>query len=62
MLAVYNRLDINVTCLGNHDTDFGLDRMTELIRQTNSPWIMSNLFYKAGGVIGGLERYKVIQH
>jgi len=23
---------------------------------------MANLFYKDGGVIGGLDRYKVIEH
>ena len=31
IIAVFNRLNVSVTCLGNHDTDFGLETMTALI-------------------------------
>jgi 5'-nucleotidase len=48
MIAVFNRLNIKVSCLGNHDTDFGLEKMSENIAKTNSVWIMSNLFQKDG--------------
>jgi 5'-nucleotidase len=31
MVEVFNRLDIEASCLGNHDLDFGVERMTELV-------------------------------
>ena len=49
MLEVFNRLHVKVSCLGNHDTDFGLAKMSELIDKTNCPWIMSNLYMKVSG-------------
>lgn len=44
MIEVYKRLKVQVSCLGNHDTDFGLAKMSELIEKTKTPWLMSNLF------------------
>ena len=31
IIEVFNRLNVAVTCLGNHDTDFGIEKMKELI-------------------------------
>ena len=35
MVKVFNSLNVKVSCLGNHDTDFGLKRMKELIAKTS---------------------------
>jgi len=44
ILEIFNRLDVAVTCLGNHDTDYGLAKMSELIRRTRGVWLMANLY------------------
>ena len=54
MIDVFNRLKVDVSCLGNHETDFGLARMRELIQATNSPWLMANCFEEPGRTIGDL--------
>jgi 5'-nucleotidase len=63
MLKIYNACDIEVTCLGNHDTDFGLEAMESNLSKCNSPWIISNLFMPDGKtVFGGLPRTHVVLH
>ena len=49
MLPVFKRLCVDVSCIGNHDFDFGIKKMMELIKETGSPWLMANLFDKALG-------------
>lgn len=34
MIEIFKRLNVAVTCLGNHDTDYGLAKMSELIDKT----------------------------
>ena len=44
MVGVFNQLQIHVSCLGNHDLDFGVLRMNELVSQTApTSWLMSNM-------------------
>ena len=43
MIPIFNRLNVKVSCLGNHEFDFGLARLKELTDQTKSPWLLSNL-------------------
>ena len=44
MIGVYNQLGIHVACLGNHDLDFGVKRISELVGQTGpSSWLISNI-------------------
>lgn len=40
---ILNQLHITAACLGNHDFDFGMPQLGKLIRQTNFPWILSNV-------------------
>lgn len=61
MLDVFNRLNVKVSCLGNHDTDMGLAKMQELVKQTNSIWLMANLFTEDGNIVGNLDRSTVIE-
>ena len=50
MVEVFNSLNIKVSCLGNHDTDFGLKRTMELIEMTQpTRWLMSNLTIEETG-------------
>ena len=42
MLPILNKLDIAAACIGNHDFDFGIENLVNLINSTNFPWLMSN--------------------
>ena len=61
MVEVFKRLNVKVSCLGNHDTDFGLIKMVELIEKTEIPWIISNLYFE-GKIIGNLPRSHILIH
>ena len=44
MIKVFNSLNVSVSCLGNHDLDFGHEKAKELIGKTAPcEWLMSNL-------------------
>ena len=62
MVKVYNALNIEVSCLGNHELDFGIDGMLDVLKQCNSPWIISNLKMPGGDTIGGLNRIHIAEH
>ena len=57
MIKVMNSLNVAVSCLGNHDLDFGIKIMKELTSQTGK-WILSNL-YVDDRPIGDLETFDV---
>ncbi|XP_018022748.1 mannosylglucosyl-3-phosphoglycerate phosphatase isoform X2 [Hyalella azteca] len=43
MVPVLNQLGVHVSVYGNHDFDFGLERLIDLASDTNFPWLMSNV-------------------
>ena len=43
MLLPFERMNVDVSCLGNHELDAGMKKGRELIDQTKCPWIMTNL-------------------
>ncbi|KAM5496409.1 putative UDP-sugar diphosphatase [Microsporum canis] len=47
MVPILNHLGIDLACYGNHDFDFGEDRLIELSRKTNFPWLLSNVVHSA---------------
>jgi 5'-nucleotidase len=70
MVEVFNRLNIEASCLGNHDLDFGMEKMVELVAKTpKTKWMMTNLGIKPMDDnsipdeekrIGGLIRHYII--
>ena len=44
MIEILNKCYITCACLGNHDFDFGLDILMEHIKNSNFPWLISNVF------------------
>lgn len=61
MLEVFRRCNVKVSCLGNHDTDFGFAKMKELIEKTGVPWLMSNLYHQ-GRIVGDLLRSHIMEY
>ncbi|XP_055839980.1 snake venom 5'-nucleotidase isoform X1 [Episyrphus balteatus] len=54
MVPVLNAVDTHCAVFGNHDFDHGLDILTELIKKTNFPWLMSNVVdNETGRPLGG---------
>ena len=43
MLYPFNRMNVDVSCLGNHELDAGMAKGRELIDKTSCPWILTNL-------------------
>ena len=59
MLKVFNKLNVEITCLGNHDLDYGIERMKDLVARTApTKWLISNINVE-GEPIGGLDTYEV---
>lgn len=48
MLPFIKHAKIDVTCLGNHDLDFGKVLFEKLAEHTNIPWLMSNIYEPDG--------------
>ena len=42
-------MNVDVSCLGNHDTDQGIERAEELTKETKIPWVLSNILEKDKG-------------
>ncbi|KAL1717392.1 5'-nucleotidase [Schizophyllum commune] len=51
MIPVLSRLGVDVACYGNHDFDFGEQRLIELSAQCNFPWLLSNAFSPNGSLL-----------
>ncbi|XP_072024736.1 uncharacterized protein [Amphiura filiformis] len=43
MLPVLNAMKINTAVFGNHDFDFGVDELQDFTRESNYPWMLSNV-------------------
>ncbi|KAI1452114.1 Metallo-dependent phosphatase-like protein [Annulohypoxylon moriforme] len=42
MIPLLNGMNVDLGCFGNHDFDFGEDRLLELSANTDFPWVLSN--------------------
>ena len=49
MVPVLKSLGVEVACIGNHDLDYGIEELTQLMRETEFPWLMSNMADKTTG-------------
>lgn len=43
MVPILNRLNVDIACVGNHDFDFGIENLDQLINETTFPWLISNV-------------------
>jgi len=59
MIKVFNALNVAVSCLGNHDLDFGVAKMVDLTTRTApTQWLLGNLYHD-GKPVGGLATHCV---
>ena len=44
MIKPLNSFGIDLACFGNHDLDYELQHVTELVSKTNFKWLLSNVY------------------
>ena len=44
MVPVLKALNVNTCCYGNHDFDHGLEHLEKLAKDTEMPWLLSNVY------------------
>ncbi|KAF9077388.1 Metallo-dependent phosphatase-like protein [Rhodocollybia butyracea] len=59
IVPILNYLDIDIACYGNHDFDFGEDRLTELSATCNFPFLLSNAFHPSGKLLTAAKEYVI---
>ncbi|KIK68220.1 hypothetical protein GYMLUDRAFT_35601 [Collybiopsis luxurians FD-317 M1] len=62
IIPVLNHLDIDIACYGNHDFDFGEDRLDELSALCNFPFLLSNAFHPSGKLLASAKEYLIREH
>jgi len=57
MVVVFNQLGMDVAVFGNHEFDFGPEVAEQRVKESNFPWLSSNLLDKRTGkpLAGGVE-------
>nr|XP_054748733.1 snake venom 5'-nucleotidase-like [Lytechinus pictus] len=43
MVPILNALRVNTAVYGNHDFDFGVDDLEDIVKETQFPWLLSNV-------------------
>lgn len=63
MIPVLNAIGTHCAVFGNHDFDHGLDVLSEWIKQTKFPWLMSNVVdNETGRPLGGGKITHILHH
>ncbi|CAL4059581.1 unnamed protein product, partial [Meganyctiphanes norvegica] len=61
MVTVMNLLGIHCACYGNHEFDFGLERLVDVNKATNFPWLLSNMVdEETDRPLGEAKEYHII--
>ena len=64
MIDPFNKLNVDISCLGNHELDNGFEHAEKLVKKTNCPWILSNLEDKSKGnkPLAGVLPHLCLEH
>eukprot|EP00501_MAST-03F_sp_TOSAG23-6_P000933 GSMAST32.ASY1.ANO1.969.1 assembled CDS len=46
MIPIFNAIDVDVACMGNHEFDFGADHLEKFVNKCTFPWLISNAIFK----------------
>ncbi|EFE34384.1 UDP-sugar hydrolase, putative [Trichophyton benhamiae CBS 112371] len=61
--TILNAMNIDVACYGNHDFDFGEDRLVALSKITKFPWLLTNVLRKdSQSTQGGDDKLLALAH
>jgi len=63
MMPFLDEVGIDVACIGNHDFDFGIEHLENLIKRCRFPWISSNVKCKENNLpLAGCVEYVIHEH
>ena len=63
MVKPFEKLNVDVSCLGNHELDHGIENAMKLMAKTECPWLMTNLIDKiTGDPICGCKAYHIADY
>lgn len=61
MVPVLNEVDVKAAVIGNHDFDFGVDNLCELIESTTAVWLLSNVTDRTTGKPLAGQKHTIIE-
>jgi len=65
LVECLNLVNYDIQALGNHEFDYGLDHLSEIIEENNNTYINSNVVYTGkneNNKINTLDKYKIIEY
>lgn len=64
MVYPFNKFNVDVSCIGNHEIDNGIEFAAKMMAKTSCPWILSNIVEKNkdNKPLCGVEPYHVLEH
>lgn len=64
VVDIMNHVGYDLAVLGNHEFDYGMDRLGELMEQSNAQYLGCNITYSGKGTnaLGGLKPYEIVQY
>jgi 5'-nucleotidase len=63
MVPFLQKAKVTAACVGNHDLDFGIDRFKELKKETEFPWLLTNVFVPGTkNPIGHATDHLIVHH
>ena len=62
MMPFLEQGGVDIACIGNHDLDFGVPKLADLISRLPFPWLSSNLKLKSekDSMLAGCKVYHII--
>jgi len=62
MILPINEFGVDVACIGNHDFDNGLAKLSELMKQCKFPWLLANVHDPDTNTpFGGCQEYYILE-
>jgi len=63
MAEVLNAAQVKVAVVGNHDFDFGVQNLEDIMGDCEFPWLCANAYHKGSGEpLCGAQRYLMLEH
>jgi len=63
MAEVLNAANVKVAVVGNHDFDFGVENLEEVMSKCSFPWLCANAFHKhSGEPLCGAQSHLMLEH
>ncbi len=63
MAPILNLVGVDIAMAGNHDFDFGEEPLTDVVKASKFPWLLSNCVHKnSTDILAGCKRTHVVEH